>query len=166
MEQFSIPGVGGIIVKEYEGERFILLQTRVKPHAPCEDGLFEIPAGKIRAFENIFEALKREISEETGLEVIEISGESKSTIYEANNYRVVNFMPFSCAQNISGEYPIMVFVFICRVTGDLLPISDEAKNFKWTSISEISTMLNEKPEIFYPMHVDTLKKFILNHDYH
>lgn len=115
MEQFSIPGVGGIIVKEHEGEKYILLQTRIKPHALYEDGLLEIPAGKIRAFENIFEALKREIKEETGLEVVEILGESISTVYKGNNYKVVNFMPFSCAQNIQGEYPIMVFVFICHV---------------------------------------------------
>lgn len=162
MEQFSIPGVGGIIVKEHEGEKYILLQTRIKPHALYEDGLLEIPAGKIRAFENIFEALKREIKEETGLEVVEILGESISTVYKENNYKVVNFMPFSCAQNIQGEYPIMVFVFICHVTGDLLPSSDEAKDFRWTLVSEISTMLNKKPGIFYPMHVDTLKKYVLS----
>jgi 8-oxo-dGTP pyrophosphatase MutT (NUDIX family) len=50
MEQFSIPGAGGIIVKDINGEKNILMQTRVKPHAPQENGLLEIPAGKIRAF--------------------------------------------------------------------------------------------------------------------
>jgi len=160
MEQFSIPGAGGIIVKELNGEKNILIQTRIKPHAPCEDGLLEIPAGKIRAFESIFDTLRREIKEETGLDVIGILGESLSTIYEGSSYKVINFMPFSCAQNLTGNYPIMVFVFICQVEGELLPFSDESKNYKWTPVSEVKRMLTDSPQSFYPMHIDTLKKYI------
>lgn len=161
MEQFSIPGVGGIIVEETNGKKCILMQTRVKPHSPQEDGLLEIPAGKIRAFENIFDTLKREIKEETGLDVVEILGEHQSTIYEDNSsYKVINFMPFSCSQNTIGDYPIMVFVFICKVKGDLLPFSDESKNYKWTSLLELERILTESPKSIYPMHVDTLKKYV------
>ena len=160
MEQFSIPGAGGIMVKELNGEKNILIQTRIKPHAPCEDGLLEIPAGKIRAFESIFDTLRREIKEETGLDVIGILGESLSTIYEGSSYKVINFMPFSCAQNLTGNYPIMVFVFICQVEGELLPFSDESKNYKWTPVSEVKRMLTDSPQSFYPMHIDTLKKYI------
>lgn len=74
MEQFSIPGAGGIIVREINGEDNILMQTRVKPEALYEDGLIEIPAGKIRAFESIFDTLRREVKEETGLDITEIQG--------------------------------------------------------------------------------------------
>lgn len=160
MEQFSIPGVGGIITKSMDGEISILMQTRSKPQAPQENGLLEIPAGKIRAFENIFDALKREIKEETGLDVVEILGESLSAVYEENAYRVINFMPFSCAQNLAGDYPLMVFVFICRVTGELLPFSDESKDYKWTPVSEIKRILADSPQSIYPMHVDTLRKYV------
>ena len=160
MEQFSIPGAGGIIVKEINGINNILIQTRIKPHAPCEDGLLEIPAGKIRAFESIFDTLRREIKEETGLDVVEILGENLSTIYEGNSYKVINFMPFSCSQNLVGNYSIMVFVFICKVEGDLLPFSDESKNYKWTPVSEIKRLLMDSPQSFYPMHIDTLNKYI------
>jgi len=159
MEQFSIPGAGGIIVSEIDNEEHILIQTRIKPNAQYEDGLLEIPAGKIRAFENIFDTLKREIKEETGLDVIEILGENQSTIYEGNSYKVINFMPFACSQNLIGNYPIMVFTFICRVQGELLELSDESKDFKWTPVSEILRLLLDSPEIFYPMHIDTLKKY-------
>lgn len=160
MEQFSIPGAGGIIVKEINGEKNILTQTRVKPEAPYENGLMEIPAGKIRAFENIYDTLKREVKEETGLDVVDILGEKQSTVYEGNSYKVINFMPFSCAQNLIGKYPIMVFVFICKVEGELLPFSDESKNYKWKPISEVKRMLMDSPQSFYPMHIDTLKKYI------
>ena len=47
MEQLAIPGAGGIIVKEINGVKHILTQIRVKPDAPCENGLMEIPAGKM-----------------------------------------------------------------------------------------------------------------------
>lgn len=162
MEQFSIPGVGGIIIQEIDEQKNILLQTRVKPHAPQENGLLEIPAGKIRAFENIFDTLKREIKEETGLDVVEILGENSSTIYEENSYKVLNFMPFSCSQNLIGKYPIMVFVFICKVKGVLLPFSNESNNYKWTSISEIKRILANSPESLYPMHVDSLRKYVFS----
>jgi 8-oxo-dGTP pyrophosphatase MutT (NUDIX family) len=160
MERYAIPGVGGLIIKEIDKIEHILLQKRCKPNAPGEDGLLEIPAGKIRAFENIFDKLKREIKEETGLEVTEILGENKLSIYEWNNYKVINFAPFSCSQNIKGTYPIMVFVFICRVTGDLLPFSDESKDYQWMPVSEIESKLDESLQSFYPMHIDTLRKYI------
>ena len=160
LEQFSIPGAGGIIVREIKGVKNILMQTRVKPEALCENGLLEIPAGKIRAFENIFDTLKREVKEETGLDVVEILGENLSTIYEGNSYKVVNFTPFSCSQNLSGDYPIMVFVFICKVEGELLPFSDESKDYRWIPIENIKQIVDETPQSLYPMHVETLKKYI------
>jgi NTP pyrophosphohydrolases including oxidative damage repair enzymes len=163
-EQFAIPGVGGIIIKEIDNIEHILLQTRCKPNAPNEDGLLEIPAGKIRAFENIFDTLKREVKEETGLVVTEVFGENQLPVYDGANYKVINFMPYSCAQNIAGTYPIMVFVFICRVTGDLLEFSDESNNYKWIPCSEVKKLLNEAPKLFYPMHVNTLKRYLLDKD--
>ena len=161
VESFSIPGAGGIVVKDCPGEPQILMQTRCKENAPSENGLIEIPAGKIRAFESIFDALRREIQEETGLTVTKIIGEDCSPIYEAGDYRVINFAPFSCAQNVMGEYPIMVLVFLCHVEGELLPWSDEAKNFQWVPISKLKKMLQE-PGLLYPMHVDTLNKYVMS----
>lgn len=128
MERFSIPVAGGLIVREINGEDNILMQTRVKPEALYEDGLIEIPAGKIRAFESIFDTLRREVKEETGLDITEIQGENLSTVYKGNSYMVINFMPFSYSQNLVGNYPIMVFVFICKAEGEMLPFSDESKN--------------------------------------
>ncbi|MCL2570784.1 MAG: NUDIX domain-containing protein [Defluviitaleaceae bacterium] len=164
MERFSIPAVGGIIEGELDGTRCILTQTRMKADAQHDNGLIEIPAGKIRAFESIFDTLKREIKEETGLEVVEVQGENATTIYEGNSYKVVNFMPFSCSQNLIGDYPIMVFVFICKVKGELLPFSDEAQNYKWIPIAEVKRIVENSPQSLYPMHVDTLKKYIYSRE--
>ena len=158
MEQFAIPGAGALIVSDISGETHILTQMRYKVDSPLEDGLIEIPAGKIRAFESIFDTIKREVKEETGLDVIEILGEGLSTVYEGNSYKVINFSPFACSQNLAGNYPIMVFVFICKVKGELLPCSDESKNYQWLSLKEVKKLLGTSANAIYPMHVDTLKK--------
>ena len=71
-EIFAKPAVGAIIEKDINGFRHILIQKRRKNIS--EDGLIEIPAGKIREFENIFDALRREIKEETGLTITNIIG--------------------------------------------------------------------------------------------
>ena len=54
-ERFQIPGVAAIIVKEALGIKQILIQERAKIDEPAERGLIEIPAGKIREYENKFD---------------------------------------------------------------------------------------------------------------
>ncbi|SDB49919.1 8-oxo-dGTP diphosphatase [Pseudobutyrivibrio sp. YE44] len=157
-ELFSKPAAGGIIEKIVDGEVFILLQGRCKGNSR-EDGLIEIPAGKIREFENIYDCLRREIYEETGLEVTYIQGEEESVLVEHNGYKVLNYTPFSCSQNVEGEYPIMVQVFICRASGKEVDESNESKNLRWVSLNKLRDMLKDE-EAFYPMHVSTLKKYL------
>ena len=94
------------------------------------------------------------------MDVVEIQGENQSTIYEADSYKVLNFTPFSCSQSIIWDYPIMVFVFICKVEGKLLPFSDESKNLKWVPIAELKEIIEYSPQKLYPMHVDTLRKYV------
>ena len=160
MELFAKPGVGGIIEENIDGTDYILIQERCKDDAKLESGLIEIPAGKIREFENIYDCLRREIYEETGLIVENIEGENEATYYESNDYKVLNYTPFSSNQNLIGSYPIMVQVFICTAKGDLVQQSNESKNIRWISILELKDMLENKINSFYPMHVITLKKYL------
>lgn len=160
MEVFAIPGVAGIVEKNIAGTDYILIQSRCKKDASDEYGLLEIPAGKIREFENIFDCLRREIWEETGLKVTQIEGEKEAAIIEQNGYKVINYIPFACSQNIQGKYPIMVQTFLCQATGDLLNETNETTNIRWISLQEIKEKLNTKETEFYPMHVATLKKYL------
>lgn len=159
-ESFTIPGVGGIIEKDIRGTRHILIQERFKEEAPSERGMLEIPAGKIREYENVFDCLRREIKEETGLEVVEIEGEDQAETVSFNGYKVISYTPFNTSQNLSGHYPIMVQVFLCRVKGELLKRSSEAKNIRWISRNELDRLLESNEKSFYPMHVHTLKKYL------
>lgn len=160
IEEFAKPGAGGIIEKHENGIDYILIQERFKDNAESENGLIEIPAGKVREFENIYECLKREICEETGLIVYEIEGECDSIIYEANGYKVLNYTPFTSAQNIRGHYSIMVQTFICKAKGELLSTTNETKNIRWISLTELKELLEKNEKGFYPMHVIALKKYI------
>ena len=160
MEHFMKPGVGGIIERTINGTTYILVQERYKDDAPLEEGLIEIPAGKIREFENIYDCLRREINEETGLDVVEIEGESDSTILESNGYKVLSYEPFASSQNIEGAYPIMVQVFICRVKGNLVTSTNETRFIRWITLEELKDLLENQWNRFYPMHVNTLRKYI------
>lgn len=160
MEKFMIPGAGGILERSVGGVKYILLQERHKKEAPMEEGLIEIPAGKIREFESIYDCLRREIKEETGLDVVHIEGEEDSIIYESNGYKVISYEPFASSQNIEGTYPIMVQTFICQVQGELVPGTNETRSLRWVSIDELKELLESRPGRFYPMHVNTLRKYI------
>ncbi len=158
-EQFAIPGAGGIIRRFQEGEEWILLQERDKAGAPGETGLIEIPAGKIRALENIYDCLRREIQEETGLTVQWIQGESESRRVVINGYDVLSYAPYASSQNLLGAYPIMVQTFICEVEGEAATGSDESREIRWLRLSELARMLNAEPGRFYPMHLSALQRY-------
>jgi hypothetical protein len=83
-----------------------------------------------------------------------------SWIYESNGYKVLNYSPFNCSQNIYGYYPIMVQVFICEVCGELLQKTDESKNIRWISLAELSLYIKRNENYFYPMHTFTIKKYL------
>jgi len=159
MEKFAIPAVGAIIENEIDGEKYILIQKRVKSGETVERGLVEIPAGKIREYENIYDALKREIKEETNLDIVSIKGKNNANI-EINGYEVINVEPFSVAQNLVGGYSLIVLIFICRAEGEIHDNALENENVQWCKVENIRNQIINKPESFYPMHILTLKKYL------
>ncbi len=163
IEKFHIPCVAGIIEKKELGIKKILIQERNKPDAPREKGLIEIPAGKIREFENIFDSLRREVFEETGLKVTNITEEDQSDIVQNTDYKVLGCEPYFVSQNLIGYYPILVITFLCKAMGNKLDKSNESENIKWISIDQLRKMLINQPEKFYPMHISALIKYTNDH---
>ena len=159
-ELFAKPAVGAIIEKCKEDGVCILIQERYKEHEHVEKGLLEIPAGKIREYENIYQALRREVKEETGLDITEIAGEEKKRTVEVNGYKVMSYEPFDCSQNFCGGYSIILQTFLCRATGKLVKQTNETRNIHWVLKDKLKEMLEENVEMFYPMHVNTLKKYL------
>lgn len=159
-EKFSIPYVGAIIERVSHGEKEILIQTRSKPnYDPKYTGALEIPAGKIREYENIFDALKREVLEETGLKIKKIHG-GQSKTFKSNGDENFSFNPFCCAQLTNGPHPYIGFYFVCQAEGELRPQKSETKNPRWTRIEELKRMLKYEKEKFYVLHMAALNLYV------
>ncbi|NMM63619.1 NUDIX domain-containing protein [Clostridium sp. P21] len=159
MEKFAKPAVGAIIEKEIDGEKFILVQERQKEYGGKENGMLEIPAGKIREYENVFEALRREVKEETGLIITKINGEECSAQSCVNGNKVISFQPYCVTQNLSGAYSLILNTFLCEAEGVLAESTDETQNIHWQKADFILDMLKTNPDSFFLMHVNALKKY-------
>ena len=159
-ETFAKPCVGAIIEKVINGEKYILMQTRQKEDGNETNGMIEIPAGKIREYEDIFSTLRREVLEETGLKLTKIHGEDRSVYTRSGNVTTVSFEPFCITQNLSGAYSIILNTFLCEAEGELLERTNETENIRWVKVSEIGQLLRERPEQFFFMHINALKKYL------
>lgn len=158
-EIFAIPCVGAIIERTSDEERYILVQTRQKAGGGETNGLLELPAGKIREYENIFSALRREVFEETGLCITRIHGEENAFFTETEGYTTVSFEPFCTTQNLSGAYSIILHTFLCEAEGEPLHDTDETQNIRWIKVDDIRVLVEQHPEKIFMMHINALKKY-------
>lgn len=160
-EVFTIPSVGAIIRRQIEGEKCILMQTRSKADGGASNGLLEIPAGKIREYEGIYDALRREIREKTGLTVTDIQGESDTMHGSLGGYELISFTPYCITQNLCGGYSLIVNVFLCTAQGEPVLRTDETTDIHWEKEAVVRKMLLEQPQTFFPMHFNALRKYLL-----
>ena len=98
-EILAKPCVGAIIEKTENNERYILIQTRQKEDGNETNGMLEIPAGKIREYEDIFSALRREVLEETGLKITKVYGENDVISNQVRGVITISFEPYCVTQN-------------------------------------------------------------------
>ena len=54
----------------------------------------------------------------------------------------------------------MLQTFICKAEGNMLGEFDESINIRWIETSELKKLLEEDESIFYPMHINAIKKYI------
>lgn len=159
-EVFAKPCVGAIIEKSADGEKYILVQTRQKEDGGLTNGMLEIPAGKIREYEDVFDVLRREVKEETGLHVTRIDGEELSVYSKTGDVTTVSFAPYCITQNLSGAYSIILHTFLVEAEGDLLEKTNETENIHWMKISNLKKLIESSPEDIFFMHINALKKYL------
>lgn len=159
-ETFAIPAVGAIIVKRIGDEEYILVQNRKKNNGDGMDGLLEIPAGKIREYENIFEALRREVWEETGLHLTTIQGEEACRFLDVDGNETIMFSPYCVTQNLSGAYSIILSTFLCEAEGELFKQTNETENIRWMKRDTLKEIVDNSPESIFLMHVNALRKYL------
>lgn len=156
--QSTIPAVTLIIERESNRAIEILIQTRWKPDKdPVYSGCIEIPGGAIEVYENIYETVKREVYEETGLKVIEIRPNIKTQIYSPKNDAAFAFVPFCCEQQLKNGKPWIGFVFICKVENEK-PIEQksENRNVRWIKKEEFKKVFEKTPEKIFTFQLGAL----------
>lgn len=158
-ETFAIPAVGAIIEKEEDGVLYLLMQTRQKENDHNTNGLLEFPAGKVREYESLFVALRREVKEETGLNLTAIAGSERTFSTDVNGQLTLCAEPFCLNQNLNGAYSILLSVFLCRAEGELLEGSDESCQIQWMRADDVLSLLLSQPERFFLMSINPLKKY-------
>jgi 8-oxo-dGTP diphosphatase len=155
--------VSAIIERQREDQTEILIQTRWKPNTdPLYSGLIEIPAGCINHYENVYDAITREILEETGLTVTRFTPDIRTKVYAPKDDDCFAFLPFCCQQQLRGGWPRVGFVFRCEVK-DQEPIAREMENkeIRWVTLHELEQILTDTPEKVFTLQLPVLA-FYLN----
>lgn len=160
MEKFTVPCVAAIIEKITNNEKYILIQTRQKEDGAETNEMLELPDGKIREYENIFETLRREVKEEIGLSITKILGEDNQISNFIKGNEVISYTPYCITQNLSGAYSIILNTFLCEAKGELLTETNESQNIHWIKIKELKKIFKNYPEKIFLLHINALQKYL------
>lgn len=156
-EEMSLAFVGGIIERMQDGKRQLLIQTRWTPqYQSIYNGTFEFAAGRLdKPFENIYDALAREIMEETGLLLKSIINDSKTEVFSPRDTDgSFGFRPFCCVQQLREGRPWIGFIFRCEVEdGDPVDQEGESKDVHWVDAAEFKNIYLETPEKLFTLEI-------------
>jgi len=156
--------VAGILERMDGNVKKVFLQTRWKPKiSPIYSGLFEIPGGRVNNYENIFDALQREVKEECGLKIITCRSSFRGKLLKVGQFeQSMVFQPFICQQVLTKNNGRLWFgfVFLCEVEGELKMQKGETKDPRWISLEELEKLLDEQPEKIFPHQYQALKYYL------
>jgi len=105
---------------------------------------YEFPGGQVEFCESFFDAVKREVKEETGLDVIEATGQDNYIRTDNDpNFAVECFRPWAVYKIVhSNFYDTMGVLFKCRVVGEPSEKGDNSYDIKWIGLDELQNMLD------------------------
>ena len=112
-------GVGASVV---EGGRVLLVERGREPL----QGTWSLPGGVVEAGERLADAIRREVCEETGLEVDPVK---MVEVFE-------RIMPDDEGRT---EYHYVLIDYLCRVTGGELCAGDDAARARWAAPGELAS---------------------------
>ena len=128
-----------------QGEE-ILVQVRDKPYEGSTQ--LELPGGRVEEFESLVDALRREVREETGLELNVIDGLEARLETNGADTNVECLKPFAAYQTLRGPVDSMGVYFRCSADGQIVERGDETKCARWIPVHEVARLMKEDPEQF------------------
>jgi 8-oxo-dGTP pyrophosphatase MutT (NUDIX family) len=137
------------------GQYELLLQKRVKDVNEKYYGFWEIPQGRIEAYEDFQSSIQRELYEETGLnlEQIVVPSEHFQVEYEAAKLNLI--VPLCCVFDSTNNYIGIAVVVkasgVCRNT-------QEATSHQMFSVSQLKDILLN--DTVFPLDYPILQRYV------
>lgn len=145
-ENVMVPVVRGI-VRSVQDRDLIILQRRDDPDESVR-GSLEIPGGRWHAGESPADALRREIAEETGLEVVAIDGVDVEALDDRRSMATTR--PLAVVSGVSGAFPAVHMILVVDATGEPRPEPGETAEVQWWLATEIRAALRAERSQFVP----------------
>jgi len=120
-----------------KNELLLIKRPEDVPHCP---GVWEVPGGRLNKEEDPFEGLKREVKEETGIEI------------DIKNPLKVHHFTRQDSQKIT------MITFLCKPITTNIVLSKEHVDYEWISADKANSKLHHK----FHKEVEILKKHFLN----
>jgi 8-oxo-dGTP diphosphatase len=141
-EGIVVPNVNAVVLNETRDA--ILLQRRDKVGEPVR-GKLEIPGGRWRAGEPPEVAVRREVREETGVDIVELV--SAAGRVDISEHRACGYVhPLAVVNGLEGTYPSLHVVFECIGAGEPVAQPGETADPRWWPIDEVAALLRDDPE--------------------
>ncbi|WP_197205944.1 NUDIX hydrolase [Cytobacillus firmus] len=139
--------VRAIIERNYNNYSEIVIQTRTKNNEPI---VYELPGGQLNEYESLLSCLKREVMEETGLEITSIVNENSKIISKSEIYKteVECMESFAVYQTTYGPIDSMGIYFRCNATGQILIEGDGTKEIRWIRLEDLYKLIQDDIEKF------------------
>lgn len=113
-------GVGAVI---FDGARVLLIERGQEPLK----GWWTVPGGLVEAGERLDEALRREVREETGLEVEPLT---VAAIFE-------RIIPDATGRT---EFHYVIIDYLCRAAGGTLAWGSDVSGARWVALEELESL--------------------------
>jgi len=146
-----------IIERHIDEQIEIVIQNRVKPNEPIT---IELPGGRIEPYESLTEALRREVKEETGLDVTEIEGEQLRVVTVGQFFDVECVKPFAAFQTLKGPVDSLGYYFRCKAEGELLSSGDQTSGIRWINVTDLRNLVEKDPQKFSDVDLAGIKYYV------
>ncbi len=153
----SVAFVGGIIERTHEGKKQFLIQTRWQQGVQSiYNGTLEFAAGRLdKPYENVYDALAREIKEETGMVLKRVINDSRTDAVSPHKTDgAFGFKPFCCTQQLRDGRPWVGFIFRCEVEdGEPVHQEEETRDVHWIDAREFKKIFDETPDKIFTLEL-------------